>query len=574
VFLPSWRRIGPADPVDSAPADPVTADPAQANLTTWRVLGDHDLARDVAAGLAAAGHRVIGGAAAEGDAGTVVDLTAVGAAPSFDDVRQRLRGRYWLVADGLYRVESTDRVEPAKSPLLGLLAVAQQEDPRLRCHVVEITAGVDVDAVIAELVAPAPPPVVALRGAIRSVPDFAPLEETRRATAGGATDSTVGPAAGPRGRAIGLRRGGVYLVTGGTGRIGGLLARHLRREWDATVVATGRGDQSSVDGAVVVRADVAIEDDLRAAVEYCEREFGALHGIFHAAGLAGARAVRLLSQTDSTFVAEQFRAKVTGSTVLRRVLAGRPLDFCLLMSSTAAVFGGPGLAAYAAANNHLDAIADQAMGESGTRWLSVNWDRWGYPGGSDGEFTVPPEEALSALEQILGSGLRGRVLVCAGSPAARWEKWRMDGTTSASSRESRETRETGESHRMRDPHEIRDNRDDRETRPAPARGSLEEVVTQVWQRVLGVERVGLDDNFFDLGGDSLIGLRLVGDLERRLGTPIPVLRLFEGPTVRALCRLLRDQGDDETAELRAVAERGRRRVRLLSRGSAQVNHDG
>jgi hypothetical protein len=66
----------------------------------------------------------------------------------------------------------------------------------------------------------------------------------------------------------------------------------------------------------------------------------------------------------------------------------------------------------------------------------------------------------------------------------------------------------------------------------------EMTVARVWQEVLGIGQVGLHDNFFELGGNSLLGLKVVARLKKECGIDVPVVALFEGPTVLALSKLL------------------------------------
>ncbi len=70
------------------------------------------------------------------------------------------------------------------------------------------------------------------------------------------------------------------------------------------------------------------------------------------------------------------------------------------------------------------------------------------------------------------------------------------------------------------------------------RTELERTIAGVLCQVLHVDRVGLADNFFDLGGHSLLMIRAAGTLEQLLGRKLPVLELFRFPTVAALARHL------------------------------------
>jgi amino acid adenylation domain-containing protein len=67
---------------------------------------------------------------------------------------------------------------------------------------------------------------------------------------------------------------------------------------------------------------------------------------------------------------------------------------------------------------------------------------------------------------------------------------------------------------------------------------LEQTLAELWQRILRVERVGLDDNFFDLGGDSLMIVAAHSNLQKALAVEIPVTDLFEFTTIRSLARHL------------------------------------
>ncbi|WP_448321942.1 phosphopantetheine-binding protein [Streptomyces sp. CO7] len=67
-----------------------------------------------------------------------------------------------------------------------------------------------------------------------------------------------------------------------------------------------------------------------------------------------------------------------------------------------------------------------------------------------------------------------------------------------------------------------------------AQGRLVRVVAEAWQEVLGIDGVGPDDDFFDLGGDSMVAARLSMLLEERLGSGVELLTVFDHPTVAEL----------------------------------------
>jgi acyl carrier protein len=72
------------------------------------------------------------------------------------------------------------------------------------------------------------------------------------------------------------------------------------------------------------------------------------------------------------------------------------------------------------------------------------------------------------------------------------------------------------------------------------RTPLEEQLARIWAEVLGLERVGVLDNFFDLGGHSLKATQIVSRVRQVFGVIIPLRNLFEDPTIDALARILED----------------------------------
>ncbi len=87
---------------------------------------------------------------------------------------------------------------------------------------------------------------------------------------------------------------------------------------------------------------------------------------------------------------------------------------------------------------------------------------------------------------------------------------------------------------------------------APPRGQQEEVIAQTWARLLGIDEVGALDNFFDLGGTSLLAVQSVLALREALGRDVPVVKLFQYPNLRALAGYL--AGDTNPTGHAGIAE--------------------
>ncbi|WP_367127736.1 type I polyketide synthase [Saccharothrix sp. HUAS TT1] len=216
------------------------------------------------------------------------------------------------------------------------------------------------------------------------------------------------------------RPSGTVLVTGGTGALGGHVARWLARSGARHVVLAGRrGEQApGADGlraeleelgarVSLVAADVAERADVARLLAVADED-GALTAVVHAAGVPDAEV--LADTTPERFTAA-LSAKVGGARHLDELLGDRELDAFVLFSSIAGVWGGGGQGAYSAGNAFLDALAvdRRARGLTAT---AVAWGPWAGAGmvadGADEErlklrglTALPPRYAIAALQRAL-----------------------------------------------------------------------------------------------------------------------------------------------------------------------------
>jgi amino acid adenylation domain-containing protein len=81
--------------------------------------------------------------------------------------------------------------------------------------------------------------------------------------------------------------------------------------------------------------------------------------------------------------------------------------------------------------------------------------------------------------------------------------------------------------------------DNLSARAVPPRDLLEESIAQIWREILGIPTVGITDNFFDLGGQSIMSVRLMSEVRNRTGIELPLTALFQNATIEHLAELVR-----------------------------------
>ncbi len=472
--------------------------------------------------------------------------------------------RLVVAGSGLLRLPSAEPSWPERSSLVGLCRVLPQELAPLACRVVDLAADspaeLAAERLLAEAFAADGEELVLLRGRQRYLPSFAPVELAADA-------------------ALPLRRLGVYLLTGGLEGNGYAFARFLAREASARLVlleaeplplhsewppGSAAGDASRAQAertrraralealgaqVMVVGGELAAASTWAGAVAAAEERFGSLDGVIHAAGTVGERTFRTVLETGRAEAGWHFELKAHPLYALEAVLearaaTGRSLDFCVLLSSLASVLGGVAYASYAAANRFLEAFVAEHNRRSAVPWLALGWDLWRFEEESEqitelredlAELAMTPREGEEAFRRALGSGV-DHLLVSTADLSARLaaRRERMAGRHG-----SLAVATSGPRHP----------RPQLLTPFAPPATELEERLVALWSAVLGFETIGVDDNFFEMGGDSFIAVQMVSQLRAELGIDVPVARLYQGLSVRALAELI---GQDQTA---AASER-------------------
>ena len=492
-----------------------------------------------------------------------------------------------VVSNNMQPVTGVEVLCPEKATVLGPIKVIPQEYPNIRCRSIDVVLPDRgswqeeklIDQLLTEITTQSDELVIAYRGNQRWVQTFEParLEEAKGT---------------PR-----LRQGGVYLITGGLGGIGLVLAEHLAKTVQAKLILTGRSafpardkwekwlathnEQDSVSRKIrkvqqleelgaevmVVSADVANLEQMQDAIAKASQHFGQLNGVIHGAGILTEKLFSTIDKTGKTDCDQQFKPKIQGLLVLEKLLQDTELDFCLLLSSLSSILGGLGFVAYSAANIFLDAFIHQHNQKNKVAWLSVNWDSWKvgeatkiseFQGSNLGEFAIQLEEGLEAFKRLLFWGELNQVVVSTGELQSRINQWLKP----KSLQESAVPKKINSSSVYSRPNL-------RNAYVAP-RNEVEQKLAEIWQELLGIESVGIHDNFFELGGDSIVSTQIVFKA-KQIGLQLLPKQLFEHQTIADLATVA---GTLPTIQSEQELETGQQPLTNRLSESAQSSKEG
>lgn len=470
-----------------------------------------------------------------------------------------------VIADRLHDVYGTGHGSPGKATLIGPSLVIPQEVLQITIHCIDLAPSNThvsriVTKVLSEIENGSLDPMVAYRADQRLVPSYQRVQLKNSA-----------------GRPPVLADKGVYLITGGLGQVGLTFARYLgetarariclmsrkafpeRSQWQdicakglrySDTIQTILNIEKSGAEILVLSGDVANPSSLANCFSACIAHFGKVNGVFHAAG-APSLVTPFLEITPEV-IDEHYCAKVFGTFGLKTIFDHEPVDFCCLISSSSAVLGGLGYAAYSAANIFLDHfVALENSRQDDTRWLSINWDAWKFSEASTSfsktqEFSMSPEESIEALECILKNLPSGRMIVATGDLEYRFknwvirEDWRGPSTIEAAA----------ELHV----------RPDLDSTFIAASTPSEHKLSQLWESLLGYSSIGIDDNFFELGGDSMLAIRLMSAIKDKFQRQLPLTTLLDKPTIKEIALAL---------ELPVASDKSSILVSIQSKGTQQ-----
>ncbi|MGI2902882.1 SDR family NAD(P)-dependent oxidoreductase [Tolypothrix sp. VBCCA 56010] len=502
-----------------------------------------------------------------------------------------------VISNNMQEVAGEELLCPEKATLLGLIRVIPQEYPNISCRSIDVVIPKEanwseqklIDQLLVELQADTSDRVIAYRGFHRWVQNFEPirLDEAKKET--------------PR-----LKERGVYLITGGLGGIGLVLAQHLALQVGAKLILTGRSafpardeweqwlsthDEQDVISCkirkvleleelgaevLVSSADVTNSEQMQQAIAQAQKQFGQLNGVIHAAGVPGGGVI----QRKTPEMAESILApKVKGTLVLDSILKDVQLDFFVLCSARTGILGGFGQVDYVGANAFLDAFAHHKTHQDGTFTVAIDWCAWQEVGmaaeadrqrnqTSDISQTsqlkqeLLPLEGIEVFRRILESTL-SQVIVSTYDLQSRDFLIHGKHDNGFKAKSYPKLLETAN---LSKPTQQRPSLINPYVAP---KNETEQTLADIWQELLGIEAIGIHDNFFELGGDSLLIVKVRSKLREKLNKDILISDSFEYSTINALAEYL-TRKEDEQPVYQQVTDRAKRRKQAIEENSQQM----
>ena len=465
-----------------------------------------------------------------------------------------------VLTTNAHEVLGTEQVFPFHAVLHGPCRVIEKEIPNIRCVQIDLATDIQPPSQtstrsILRYVASNPThSMLALRGTHFWVPELTQLTPENP------------------GGSVSLKDNGVYLITGGLGGLGLAFATWIatqnkstllllsrspfptRKEW-ASILTNPESDEKvkhriqSIQhleslGATVelIQADVTNLNEMNSAINRVLKKYRSLSGVIHTAGVIEDTLIPLKTQESASRV---LAPKIRGTLVLSQVLNSSQLDFFVLCSSINAYLSPAGQFDYSAANGFQDAFAYAHRQATGVHTITINWPGWRETGmlaakkeafGNQPWFKKEFDRGITTDEGV--RALQDALHIAQPQLVVSKEDIHLDAQQLSI--------ETGTAINQLSQHT-------NGTEQLPSSGnlsldaSIESQLQTIWSQVLGLKKIGVHDDFFEMGGHSLLAVTLFKKMEQSLGAlHLPISALIQAPSIAKFAPLIQPKTATET----------------------------
>lgn len=455
--------------------------------------------------------------------------------------------RFTVIAPYANSVDgSEESIQPMSAALFGFTKIIEMENLHITCQCVDIDNETTVEEILAECFAVSSYNKVALRRHMRYTEEFTVcnLSEFQQSQ-------------------ISIQKEGVYILAGGRGAIGlevaGLLAlygaEHLvmlnrhetppRDKWD--IILENREDLEQCDVIEKIRlieaagakvhcfsVDISDQSQVEDVLRNIRSSIGRIKGVVHSAGLGFGRVGTKIIEDQTEQFEVEASPKMAGTWILDHATRVDNLDFFIMFSSPITVTGGIGVGSYITGNAFQSAYAAY-RNKLGLRTLAVGWAPWNHTIRKLGKYYRQEQQLFMPLSNFHGMECLKKVAsvetdeIIVGQINRTSKLFQLKKLLSFSYSEEVKSRildikEEPEKiyHEVSNTAEVKlCGRLDDQYLP------LEQKIAQVWAGVFNLDTLSVEDNYYELGGDSIIAITLINRLNQVLGihaSPIDVLK--------------------------------------------------
>jgi polyketide synthase PksN len=464
--------------------------------------------------------------------------------------------KFFVVSDYVNEVNGKENVlKPYNATIFGLGKVIGQEYPDMVCRCLDIDEYTTARNILSEITSDRVETVTAFRNGKRYVEEFGRIESERCVS-----------------EHLQLVKGGCYIITGGTGGIGLEVGKYLafgnsvnlylinrskmpeRSTWetvlkgstDEKLLRSIKAIRSMEDAGAkvnIISADVSNYDEMEIVINEIKTKHGGINGIIHCAGVAGNG---FIARKEEKTFREVLLPKVQGTFILDKLTEKEDMDFFVLFSSVSTLAGTQGQGDYTAANAFLDAYAFY-RNKAGKRTLCINWPAWKETGmavdfGVKDDTTmfkaITNAKAISVLDKLVGTHIIRAIPgeLNAGLIAEVKDKFPVrlseQMMSIINSKKVRKT-DSGSTWDKSAPAAVvlTGKSEDRHA-------EIEEKLAMIWAKLLKLEEIDVYDNFYGLGGDSILATRLLKEMEKYYGGLADISDIFTYSTIYDMARHL------------------------------------
>ncbi|MHC5744955.1 MAG: type I polyketide synthase [Nostoc sp.] len=449
-----------------------------------------------------------------------------------------------VVSNNIQEVNGNEKLDPEKAAILGLCKVIPQENPNITCRCIDIALtnrrdaekGQEdcesniIDQLLDELTSVSSDMVVAYRDRYRWVQTFEPIR----------LESVVN-------EKTPLRKQGVYLFAGGLESIEVVLAEYLAKTFQAKLIfiedstfpekddfsqwleSHTQEDEVSCKikqllaldklGAkiLVMRADTTNYDQM--SQNLASENIRQINGVIYSTGIKRANIFGSIPEIGKIELQKFLESQLCKITVLEQILQNIKLDFGIILSSLSSILGGFGLGLYSAANQSIDTFANRHNQNSDFPWYIINWDKLQLNTNqeettleevSGSKLAISQTEIIELFKRVFSLREGTQIILSKVDINARKNyPFSLDSLANSTS-----TNQLNLSSQY--------SRPSLSNSYVAPKNELEKQITEIWQEVLGIAEIGIYDNFYELGGDSLIATQLVSRLRTKFPVDLPL----------------------------------------------------